>query len=73
MEVSLPFYFELKEQFTFLSAASAFVGLATMIVLPVPGYIAKKIQDVQVQRMVLSYIMCLLFFLDLHSFQILQS
>ena len=38
-----------------------------MIVLfPVPGYIAKKVKDVQVQRMkmVLSYPMCLFFFLS---------
>ena len=37
-----------------------------MIVLfPVPGYIAKMIRDVQVQRMkmVLSYLKCLFFFL----------
>ena len=65
MEVSLlPSYLELKEQLTFLSSASAFVGLATMIVLfPVPGYIAKKVRDVQVQRMkmVLSQLMFLMF------------
>jgi ABC-type multidrug transport system fused ATPase/permease subunit len=31
---------------------SAFVGLAVMLILfPIPGYLAKKIQDVQVQRM----------------------
>ena len=49
---------------SFLSSASAFVGLATMIVLfPVPGYIAKKVRDVQVQRMkmVLSQLMFLMF------------
>ncbi|KAF8816575.1 hypothetical protein BYT27DRAFT_7127650, partial [Phlegmacium glaucopus] len=34
---------------------SAFVGVATMLVLfPIPGYIAKKIQDTQVQRMKLT-------------------
>jgi hypothetical protein len=52
---------------TFLSATSAFVGLATMVVLfPVPGYIAKKVRDVQVQRMkmVQSYLKCLSFFLS---------
>ena len=34
------------------------------VLFPVPGYIAKKIQDVQVQRMkmVLSYLKCLIFF-----------
>ena len=56
-----------------LSAISAFVGLATMAVLfPIPGYIAKKVRDVQVQRMkmVRSYPKCLLLFLTWHSFQI---
>ena len=35
-----------------------------VVLFPVPGYIAKKIQDVQVQRMkmVLSYLKCLIFF-----------
>ena len=32
--------------------SSAFVGIATMLLLfPVPGYLGKMIQDVQVQRM----------------------
>ena len=32
--------------------SSAFVGIATMLILfPVPGYIGKMVQDVQVQRM----------------------
>ena len=56
-----------------LSATSAFVGLATMVVLfPVPGYIAKKIRDVQVQKMkmVWLYPKCLLLFLTWHSFRI---
>ena len=60
-----------KSNLIFLSATSAFVGLATMVVLfPVPGYIAKKVRDVQVQRMkmVLSYLKCLLFFLTVIFF-----
>ena len=49
----LTFLFRIENfNLTFLSATSAFVGLATMVVLfPVPGYIAKKVRDVQVQRM----------------------
>ena len=36
-----------------------------VVLFPVPGYIAKKVQDVQVLRMkmVLSHLKCLLFFL----------
>ena len=52
-------YFELKKISLFFLLLSALVGLATMFVLfPVPGYIAKKVRDVQVQRMkmVLSYL-----------------
>ena len=68
MEVSLPSYCELTKNLTFLPAASAFVGLATMVILfPVPGYIAKKVRDVQVQRMkmVLSCLMFLFFLTDI--------
>ena len=52
MEVSFPSYSELKEYSYPSPVASAFVGLVTMVVLfPVPGYIVKKVQNVQVQRM----------------------
>ena len=41
-----------KSNLPFYVPQSAFVGLATMVALfPVPGYIAKKVRDVQVQRM----------------------
>ena len=43
-----------------------------VVLFPVPGYIAKKVRDVQVQRMkmVLSYLKCLLFFLtDIFVFE----
>ena len=55
-------YSELKEYSHSSPAASVFVGLATMVVLfPIPGYIAKKVQNVQVQRMkkVLSHLVFL--------------
>jgi hypothetical protein len=43
-----------------------------VVLFPVPGYIAKKVRDVQVQRMkmVRSYLKCLLFFSTDILFQI---
>ena len=45
--------------------SSAFVGITTMLVLfPVPGYIGKMIQDVQVQRMKMVCILVILFLIS---------